>query len=308
MKIIFNIIVFLIASTCGIIDAQVTENVFIIVIDGPRYSETFGDSLHRYIPTTWNRLKPLGTLYTSFYNDGITKTNPGHASILTGSWQSIANNGTEQFTMPTIFEYYRKQKNRPITSSFVVLGKDKLDILTHSTHQEYGYEYRASLKRSTEDSDDYQTYKNIKEVMSEHRPNLLIANFAGVDIAGHNEDFVSYTSKIRIADSLMGALWNDIQTDSIYMNRTTLMITNDHGRHLDTVATGFKDHGDDCEGCRHISLLIIGPDTPAGIIDTTKRTQIDIAPTVGRLLKFDTPYSVGNVIESAIINENNLVK
>jgi len=30
--------------------AQRTENVFILVIDGARYSETFGDQTHKYIP------------------------------------------------------------------------------------------------------------------------------------------------------------------------------------------------------------------------------------------------------------------
>jgi hypothetical protein len=308
MKKAFIIFVFLLALACGILDAQITENVFIIVIDGARYSETFGDSLHSFVPTMWNRLKPLGTLYTSFYNDGVTKTNSGHTSILTGTWQSILNNGSERPSMPTLFEYYRKQKHTPITASYVVLGKDKLDILTYSTHKNYGFDYRASFKRSTKDSDDCRTFKNIKEVVSESHPHLLIANFGGVDIAGHDEEFVNYTSKIKTADSLMGELWNYIQSDSAYRNKTTLMITNDHGRHLDSVSGGFHKHGDDCEGCRHISLLILGPDTPVGVIDTTMTKQIDIAPTVGRLLKFETPYCIGRVINSAILNKMNQKK
>jgi hypothetical protein len=48
-------------------------------------------------------------------------------------------------------------------------------------------------------------------------------------------------------------------------------------------------------------LLVVGPDTPAGVIDPSMRKQVDIAPTVGMLLGFSTPYSVGTVLESAII-------
>jgi len=48
-------------------------------------------------------------------------------------------------------------------------------------------------------------------------------------------------------------------------------------------------------------LLIVGPDTPAGAIDSSTRTQVDIAPTVGRLLGFSTPLSVGVVLASAIV-------
>lgn len=285
------------------VSAQLTENVFIIVIDGPRYSETYGDSNHTYIPNLWLALRPQGILYTNFYNNGTTKTNSGHSSILSGTWQSIKNDGSEKPSMPTLFECYRKQVDTSASSCFVVLGKKKLDVLAYSTHPDYGYQYAASVKYSEKEEDDCLTLENIKDVVQTYRPKLIIANFAGVDIAAHDEDFESYTNKLKIADSLMWVLWNLIQNDSIYQNKTTLFITNDHGRHLDSIKTGFHDHGDDCEGCRHISLLILGPDTPAGVIDSTFYEQIDIAPTVAKLLKFEMPYSKGKIIESAFIKE-----
>lgn len=44
--------------------AYQTENVFVVVIDGARYSETFGDNSsnlnHSLIPHIWNDLRPLG--------------------------------------------------------------------------------------------------------------------------------------------------------------------------------------------------------------------------------------------------------
>lgn len=296
--------IFLVLFFINNIFAQSTENVFIVVIDGPRYSETFGDSNYTLIPVMGNILKPLGAFYSSFYNNGTTKTNSGHSSILTGIWQSIRNDGSERPSMPTIFEYYRKHVDTSANSCFVVLGKTKLDVLSFSTHPEYGSKYAATVKYSKKEEDDRMTFENIKEVVKKYRPKMLISNFAGVDISAHDEDFESYTTKIKIVDSLMGELWNFIQSDSIYKDKTTLFITNDHGRHLDSVKTGFRDHGDDCEGCRHISLLILGPDTPAGIIDTTMYEQTDIAPTISRMLKFEMPYSKGKVIESALRTES----
>ncbi len=298
IKYVFLILVFAINTF-----SQFTENVFIVVIDGPRYSETFGDSTHTYIPVMWNILKPLGTFYSSFYNNGTTKTNSGHSSILTGTWQSIKNDGSERPSMPTLFECYRKQVDTSANACYVVLGKSKLDVLSHSLHPDYGPEFSASIKYSEKEEDDCKTLENIKEVVTKYHPKILVANFAGVDIAAHDEDFVSYTSKIKTADSLMGELWTFIQNDSIYKNKTTLFITNDHGRHLDSVKTGFHDHGDDCEGCRHVSLLIIGPDTPVGAVDTTIYEQIDVAPTISRMLKFEMPYVTGKIIESAFKQE-----
>jgi arabinogalactan endo-1,4-beta-galactosidase len=42
------------------LSAQATRFVIIAVIDGARYSETFGDPAHQYIPRIWSTLRPLG--------------------------------------------------------------------------------------------------------------------------------------------------------------------------------------------------------------------------------------------------------
>ncbi len=290
--------VFLISN---LVLAQQTMNVFIVVIDGARYTETFGDPNHKYIPRIWNNLRPQGTIYTSFYNEGLTQTNPGHSTILSGAWQYIANDGTERPHQPTVFEYYRKEKSAAITDCFVILGKDKLNVLAYSDHSEYAYTYRALVKYSSAPYDDKVTLKNFRSVIVTAQPRLGIINFASTDNAAHSGSWSQYVSALRTADSLTYELWLTLQSDSFYRGKTTLIITGDHGRHLDNVADGFKSHGDNCEGCRHIATIIIGPDTPAGHIDSTKRLQIDIAPTVGRLLNFTTVYSIGTIISSAIV-------
>jgi arylsulfatase A-like enzyme len=88
--------------------------------------------------------------------------------------------------------------------------------------------------------------------------------------------------------SLVYELWKLIQTDSIYKNTTTLFITNDHGRHT----TDFAGHRDQCDGCRHIMLMALGPDVKAGEVDSVTRYQIDIAPTIGMLLGYSTKAGI----------------
>ncbi len=281
--------------------AQPPENVVILVLDGLRYSEGCGDPGHQYIPHIWNELRPLGTLYTKYYNDGVTKTNSAHATILSGTWQSIANDGTEWPHMPTIFEYYRKERGASSTDTYVVLGKDKLDVLAYSTHPDYGSAYAASVKISASPYDDARTLENFREVALASHPRITIINMAAIDNSAHTGVWNSYVSSIRLADSLVAELWSFIQTDAIYKDKTTLFLTNDHGRHLDGVADGFVGHGDGCDGCRHISLLLIGPGTAAGAVDSLRREEIDIAPTVGSMLGFATPLAVGNDLTSAAI-------
>jgi hypothetical protein len=129
-------------------------------------------------------------------------------------------------------------------------------------------------------------------VMGGHHPQIVIINFPDVDYAGHAADWYRYLNAIRTVDSLVYLLWQFIQSDPHYKDNTTLFITNDHGRHDDGHG-GFRNHGDGCEGCRHILLLAVGRGFPAGRVVATTRTQIDIAPTVGELLSFPVPYAEG---------------
>jgi hypothetical protein len=269
-----------------------TQNVHIVIIDGARYSETFGDSTHQNIPYIWNRLKPKSTICTRFYNDRLTYTAAGHASIISGVWQNIPNDDSQRLTTPTLFEYFRKENNLEATDNFVILGKDKLHILSSSMYPEYGEKFGASVQTSTSPYSDTIAWQNFKRVLTTYHPRLTITNLPQVDYSGHNTTWKEYLRSIRYADSIINEMWSLIQNDSFYKNKTTLIVTNDHGRHL----SDWSSHGDDCDGCRHIMLMILGPDSKAGDVDSVRRTQIDIAPTVGELLNFSTPLCKGTSI------------
>jgi len=282
---------------CSQLLAQRTQFVVLVVVDGTRYAETFGDSTHANIPIIWNHLRPLGTIYTSFWNDGSTMTNSGHASILSGTREALKNNGTELPHSPSVFEYFRKETGASVKQCWVVLGKSKLQMLAFSTHKEYGSHYGASVKKSSSEYDNLIALENAASVLVNYHPKLTIVNVPAADSLAHDGFLDKYVGAIRQADTVVASIWNVIQADSLLRDKTTMIVTNDHGRHT----TDYTNHGDQCEGCRHIMLLVVGPDTPAGVIDSSTRKQVDIAPTVGRLLGFSTPYSVGTVLESAII-------
>jgi hypothetical protein len=293
-----TILTFLVVCLSGETGAYLTRNVIICVVDGARYTETFGDTSkgHAGIPFIWNTLRPQGTIYTNFYcgGNGIpTVTCEGHATILTGNWQNIANDGSVRAFTPTIFEYFRRQTGSTARENFVILGKDKLSILTYSDSTGYGADFGALVQMApsaTLQSSDTATWSNIKFVLRTYHPRQSIINMPQVDYDGHSGIWDNYITSIRRADSLVCELWKLIQTDSIYKNTTTLFITNDHGRHT----TNFTSHGDQCEGCRHIMLMVLGPDAKEGEVDSLMRYQIDIAPTIGMLLGYSTPDAIGS--------------
>jgi len=269
----------------------IAQNVILVVVDGARYTETFGaDDPSLLIPYLYNDLMPQGTLYSNFYNVGKTRTNSGHSTLLTGTWQNIANNGTERPTQPTVFEYFRKEDSSSLLENFVIAGKSKLNILTYSTDSLYGSAYMAS--DTSDDLTDDEVYLNLTSTMDTYNPKLIIVNFPDVDNAGHSGDWDDYLDAITNVDSLIFKLWNKIQNDSYYQNNTTLFITNDHGRH----SYDFTEHGDDCEGCQHIMLLALGERISAETIVSDTLYQVDIAPTIGNLMSFSTPNATGSIL------------
>jgi hypothetical protein len=280
----------LLLSLCLSLGSAQTSNVIIAVIDGARYSETFGaeDAL---IPHIWNEMRPAATIYTNFYNNGLTNTCSGHATIASGTWQYLPDNGTVRPTFPTIFEEYRRQTGADTAQTFVVAGVNKLNILTYSTFAGYGSSYTSAVL-TNEKTGDLDTYHNLITVMREKHPILLLVNFKEVDIKGHAADWDGYLAAIKQVDSLIYQLWQNIEQDPFYQSNTTLFVTNDHGRH-DDLHGGFESHGDSCEGCRHIMLLVAGPDIKKGQIITEERTLIDIAPTAADLLAIKMPYAQG---------------
>ena len=95
------------------INASTSDKILIVIIDGARYSETFGDPNHTYVPQMWN-LAQQGAYIDSFYNDSLTYTSRAIPALWCGSWTEVRDtiyhgNNTQYTIKPTIFEYYRQR-------------------------------------------------------------------------------------------------------------------------------------------------------------------------------------------------------
>jgi arylsulfatase A-like enzyme len=60
------------------------------------------------------------------------------------------------------------------------------------------------------------------------------------------------------------------------------------------------DHGSFSPTDTHISLMVSGPDFKLGLSDTLPTSNVDIAPTVGRILQLSMPAVQGRVLEEAL--------
>ena len=267
--------------------AQVTPaHVVLVFIDGPRYSESFAQPDR--IPRIWNDLRPAGCILTDYRNDGYTLTVSGHSTTLTGRRQYLANDGSERPHDLTLFERYRKGSGQPANSVWVVAGKSKLEVLAYSDDPEGGIAYAA--RDSVGMGADIPTMETVLGVLASDHPRFMAVNLPEVDLIAHSADWEGYLAAITRADSLVGVLWDFLQSDAEYAGRSALFVTADHGRHDNRPGEphdGFQNHGDSCEGCQHIILAAAGVGIRSGVQIDTPSDQSDLGATLAELMQLD---------------------
>ncbi len=102
-------------------------------------------------------------------------------------------------------------------------------------------------------------------------------------------------------DSYIQRLWDLMQSMDQYRDKTTFMITTDHGRGSGLV--NWKNHGQQIEGPENMWMAFLGPDTPAlgERADCERVTQSQAAATLAGLLSEDYHAAVPD--SGAVIKE-----
>lgn len=284
-----------------------TRHVVILVIDGPRWTETWGKAGRDLIPVRDKVLAPHGVVLTDMANDGPTYTNAGHSALTTGFHQEINNSGLELPRNPSLTQLWLAT-GADVASAWIVASKDKLQILTDCAAPAWKRKFVCSSDCGKGGEgvgagyrDDKTTFERAKAVISEHRPRFMLINFKEPDSSGHAKKWDQYLANIQVTDTYAGAVWEHIQADPVMKGRTTLFITNDHGRHLDGHKDGYISHGDDCAGCRKIELVALGPDFKRGVTSDVHRNQTDVAVTAAALLGLTIPQSEGKVMNELFV-------
>jgi len=282
-------------ATMDRLEQPPAAKVILVIVDGPRLTETLEDPSHQYVPNTWNTLRPNGTILQNFRNQGETKTMPGHSSMLSGTWQTIANDGTERPTMPTLFEYYRFDTAAPASDAVIVGGKSKLAALSYSTHSSYGAAFGASVHVGF--GNDAATFAQLTSLLQNDQPHLVMVSFSDVDLSGHSGVWNNYVGAIAAVDAIIAQLWSFVQSDPFYTGSTYMFVSADHGRHDDQNG-GFQAHGDACQGCQRLPFLVLGPDIVIGgeFGNQYLYTQRDMCRTIADILGVPTPYAGGLIM------------
>ena len=142
---------------------------------------------------------------------------------------------------------------------------------------------------------DSFTYRFAKAYMLAKQPKLLVISLGETDDFAHDGHYDAYLKSAKQSDAFLKDLWQTIQSTPGYKNKTTLIITTDHGRGshasdwqhhsskqaLANSAQGKRAFPEGIVGSEHIWFGAIGPAIKGnGLIKIKNVKQAQIAATV----------------------------
>jgi len=154
----------------------------------------------------------------------------------------------------------------------------------------------AAHARSLASPDELSVYV-AKHLMRQLSPSLLWVTLHDIDIA-HSGTFSLYIDGIKRCDRLCAELWQAIQKDPEYANRTTMFILPDFGRDsdIDSGGNGFQHHRTGDPMSRTTWMMVLGPGVRQNVVVDLPVESVDLIPTLGARLGFDARYSRGKPI------------
>jgi len=133
-------------------------------------------------------------------------------------------------------------------------------------------------------SGDELTFFMTREIMRKFAPSLLVTVFSDVEVA-HFGSYAMHLAGIRTADRLVYQLWQEIEANPEYRDKTTFLILPEFGRDPDGSSTnGFFNHRADEDSTRDTWAMALGAGVGQPAIVERPIRQVDLCPSLAALL------------------------
>ena len=267
----------------------------------------------KLLPFVWSVVAKQGQLYGNRWkNSSMNCTNqlwfsyPGYNEILTGFPDDDRIISNDKLPNPNITVL--EKINRQVDFQGKVAAFGSWDVFPFIINEDRsGVPVNAGMEKSTDEPLterevflnrlieevpspwstvrlDAFTFHYAMEYIKKRQPRVLYIAFDETDDFAHDGRYDQYLKAANKVDKLIGELWNYLQSDQTYRDKTTLIITTDHGRGT-IPQDSWRDHGKAVNGADQIWLAVVGPDTKAlGDNLSGQFYQNQIAATVAALL------------------------
>ena len=298
-------------------------HVIVLVMDGTRIEESFGDEggvssasgdeTQDFLPTLRTDLLPLGTLVRPGVAAGVTITAPGHCDLVLGTRLPYGNYGIDgsletglyRPPLPTLGDLLRQQQDASVNSTQVGGNASLLAGLTWSMYPgvEASGDYLFVEDPSapgTALNDDVEALEALQQALSEEERRLVVFNLHSIDRGGHYGAIAAYPDNVKRVDGPILAFWDWLQSTEPYADDTVLVLVSDHGRHRWGETEDWRNHGDQCAGCREVPMFLVGPGIASGVQVDSPHTLEDLSATLAARLGLRQDYGSGKTIDAAL--------
>lgn len=137
--------------------------------------------------------------------------------------------------------------------------------------------------------------------MQRNHPRVVYIAYGETDDFAHDGRYDHYLNSAYKTDKWIGEVWDYLQSDPFYKDKTTLLITTDHGRGT-SPKDEWRSHGKIFHGSPEIWMAVMGPDTPptGEVLSPGRNFQNQVASTLARFLGYEyhSTEEIGASIES----------
>jgi len=267
------------------------------------------------MPNFWKLLAPQGQVFGNAalgnhvkVQNQVLWSTPGYVEIMTGGPRGVSDNEARRYPWPTAMEVAKKELGLDYhqvaqigswtgyslaaasqDDAFLMVGTfDKIPAPWSTTELDKLAGLRSEVMGLwSEGSDDMLTFRMAQGYLQARQPRLLWIALVNSDDWAHADRYDRYLDYLHRVDGLIGELWQTVQAMDAYRDRTTLIMTTDHGRGLQ--GSDWAEHDISIPGSEDIWLAVIGPDTPdMGELTTPGMAyQGQVAATVLQYLGLD---------------------
>lgn len=205
---------------------------------------------------------------------------PGYSEILTGQAHDdvVKSNGFGQNPYPSVLDFLQKKLKLNTNevadfSSWEVFNRIVTNkpgsFIVNAGYEEYESKNKeiADLSRTQFQTlspwpsvrHDYYTFSLALAHMIEFRPRVVHIGFGETDDWAHDKNYERVLDALKLTDDFLKEVWEFVQNEPAYRDKTTIIITTDHGRGNST--TDWFDHGEEVPEAQHIWMAFVSPDS-----------------------------------------------
>jgi hypothetical protein len=292
-----------------------------VAVRGRFWRPTATERRETLLPFLWGVVARDGQIFGNLaagssvaVSNGLKFSYPGYNEMIAGVADArIDRNDYGPNPNLTVFEWLNRQPPfRGRVSALAtwdafadIFARQRTGVFVHA-----GWEPPYSAPRSASDSLlnrmyattfrlwDNNAYDSFTQAvvmrhLPERRPRVVFIGYGETDEWAHAGRYDRTLASAQAVDGYLRELWAFLQSHPDYRNRTSLIITTDHGRGRTT--KDWTNHGRTVEGAEEMWVAVIGPNTRAlgERRNVPAVTQAQIASTIAALLGLDYRRDAG---------------